>query len=38
MVYGEARQLDPNLLLDARGLREVYRSGSARVFEIVASA
>ena len=38
VVYGEARQLDPNLLLDARGLREVYRSGSARVFEIVASA
>lgn len=35
VVFGAGRQLDPGALLDSAALQEVYRSGSARVFEIL---
>lgn len=35
VIYGAGRQLDPNALLDSAALQEVYRSGSARIFEIL---
>ncbi len=35
VVFGAGRQLEPDVLLDSAALQEVYRSGSARIFQIL---